>query len=110
MVQPELALQRLPACWRDFTWRAHTHLHCLGHSCCSRGARAQDIGLVAWILGIVAVCGLGVSFIFALIYLAMTLFGKAGKHIPRFALPGGCGAFGGTVSDPTAGRALALHA
>jgi len=70
----------------------------------------QDIGLVAWILGIVAVCGLGVSFIFALIYLAMTLFGKAGKHIACFALPGGCGPTQCTVSDVTAGRARALRA
>lgn len=45
---------------------------------------------MSWILGIVAVCGLGVSFIFALIYLAITLFGKAGKHISCFAIPGGC--------------------
>ncbi len=85
-------------------------MHCLGRNSCSRGARSQDIGLVAWILGIVVVCGLGVSFIFALIYLAMTLFGKAGKHIACFALPGGCGPIGGTVSDATSERALALRA
>ena len=45
---------------------------------------------MSWILGIVAVCGLGVSFILALIYLAVTLFGKAGKHIGCIAIPGGC--------------------
>ncbi|KAK9825665.1 hypothetical protein WJX81_007977 [Elliptochloris bilobata] len=49
----------------------------------------KDIGLVSWILGIVAVCGLGVSFILALLYLAITLFGKAGKHIGCIAIPGG---------------------
>ena len=53
---------------------------------------AQDIGLVSWILGIVAVCGLGVSFILAMLYLAITLFGKAGKHIGCIAIPGGCAA------------------
>ena len=45
---------------------------------------------MSWILGIVAVCALGVSFICALVYLAITLFGKAGKHISCFAIPGGC--------------------
>ena len=56
----------------------------------SEAPDAQDVGLVLWILGIVAVCGLGVSFILALIYLAVTLFGKAGKHIGCIAIPGGC--------------------
>ncbi len=45
-----------------------------------------------WIMGLVCVGGLGVSFLLSLLYLAITIYGSAGRHIRIVAVPAACAA------------------
>lgn len=43
-------------------------------------------------MGLVCVGGLGVSFLLSLLYLAITIYGSAGRHIRIVAVPAACAA------------------
>ena len=43
-----------------------------------------------WIMGLVSVGALGISFLLSVLYMAITLFGNAGRHIRFIAIPSAC--------------------
>ena len=43
-----------------------------------------------WIMGLVSVGALGVSFLLSMVYLCITVYGSAGRHIRIIAIPSAC--------------------
>jgi hypothetical protein len=49
----------------------------------------QDLSFALWIVGWACLGMLGASFLFGLLYMAIAIFGKAGRHIRIIAVPVG---------------------
>ena len=77
----------------------------------------QNLDTGLWIMGLVSAGALGVSFLLAVLYMCIALYGNAGRHMRIVALPSACvpptGApclTGPTVTSMYApGRDIGLH-
>ena len=43
-----------------------------------------------WILGIASASALGASFLLSVLYMCITIYGKAGRHMRCIAIPSAC--------------------
>ena len=55
----------------------------------SKCCHVQDLSFPVWVLGIASAGALGVTAILAILYLCITIFGSAGRHIRIVAIPVG---------------------